>query len=267
MVACPPFAMAPYPRMEPPSHRPKEMKVLCLGMSRTGTMSLYTALKELGYTCYHMAECSLDNSNNSLANWNQAIEAKFHGKGRVYKGSTDFDKMLWRYDAVTDIPCILFAEELMDAYPDAQIILTNRDVETWVPSMERSFISILGMKRWRILERLDNVWTRPYFQLLTSVLHIWTNGNWYDHNHLMKSFEAHYAHVREAARARGRPVLEYRVQEGWGPLCRFLEKEQPGHPFPRVNGGDWIAQYHIVVSWFVLVNLKRGRLYERKEGR
>lgn len=33
-----PFSTVPYPPMEPPAHREKKMKVLALGMSRTGTM-------------------------------------------------------------------------------------------------------------------------------------------------------------------------------------------------------------------------------------
>ncbi len=30
-------------------------------------------------------------------------------------------------------------------------------------------------------------------------------------------------------------LLIYDVSEGWGPLCRFLELEEPGEPFPRKN--------------------------------
>jgi hypothetical protein len=45
----------------------------------------------------------------------------------------------------------------MDAYPDAQIILTTRDVNEWLPSMERAFYKVLNMKRWRLLELFDYV--------------------------------------------------------------------------------------------------------------
>lgn len=62
-----------------------------------GELALYTALNKLGYNCYHMAECSLDAANDSLLLWRQAIEAKYHGKGRMFEGK-DFDQMLWRYD-------------------------------------------------------------------------------------------------------------------------------------------------------------------------
>lgn len=62
--------------------------------------ALYVALKELGYTCYHMAECNLDQQNNSLSLWNRAIDAIFNGIGRKFAGA-DFDQMLWRYDVTS----------------------------------------------------------------------------------------------------------------------------------------------------------------------
>lgn len=39
-----------------PGTRTKPMRVLCLGASRTGTMSIYTALHKLGFRVYHMNE-------------------------------------------------------------------------------------------------------------------------------------------------------------------------------------------------------------------
>lgn len=33
-------------------------------------------------------------------------------------------------------------------------------------------------------------------------------------------------------------LLEWTVQEGWEPLCNFLEKEVPDEPFPHVNTKD-----------------------------
>jgi hypothetical protein len=33
-------------------------------------------------------------------------------------------------------------------------------------------------------------------------------------------------------------LLEWTVQEGWEPLCRFLDKDVPDEPFPHVNTKD-----------------------------
>lgn len=49
----------------------------------------------------------------------------------------------------------------MDAYPEAQIVLTTRPVEPWLASMERTFYAILSWKRWRVLELIDPVLITP----------------------------------------------------------------------------------------------------------
>ena len=89
--------------------------------------------------------------------------------------------------------------------------------------------------------------TRHYMPILKASLAHWTGGNWTNKSQLPRGFEKHYDHVRKAAAARGREVLEYRVQDGWRPLCRFLEKEVPSEPFPRVNEGDFVIKLHHII--------------------
>jgi hypothetical protein len=86
--------------------------------------------------------------------WLQAMRAKFNGEGPLY-GKQEWDKLLGhcqvgscfeirtmsvtRYEqilrenfqAVCDVPAVCFAKELMQAYPEAKVILTNRDIESW----------------------------------------------------------------------------------------------------------------------------------------
>lgn len=103
------------------------MRVLCLGYSRTGTFGLFLALQMLGYKPYHMAAV-MKNPKTIMPCWNDAMEAKYEGKGRPY-GREEFDKLLGRHDAVLDVPCILFAEEFIKMYPDAKVVLTERPVD------------------------------------------------------------------------------------------------------------------------------------------
>jgi len=44
------------------------------------------------------------------------------------------------------MPCILFVDELLEAYPDAKVILTSRDEDSWVVSMDKTVFELL---RWR----------------------------------------------------------------------------------------------------------------------
>ena len=62
--------------------------------------------------------------------WAQAFRAKFEGKGKPFRRA-EFDMLLGHCQAVVDNPCICFAEELIAAYPEAKVILTNRDVNDW----------------------------------------------------------------------------------------------------------------------------------------
>lgn len=39
-------------------------------------------------------------------------------------------------------------------------------------------------------------------------------------------------------------LLEWSVEDGWEPLCKFLGKDVPDEPFPHLNaaGGGWKAR-------------------------
>lgn len=62
--------------------------------------------------------------------WLKALQAKFHGRGKRF-GREEFDQLLGHCQAVTDIPAACFAEELIEAYPNAKVILSYRDIDAW----------------------------------------------------------------------------------------------------------------------------------------
>ncbi|KAH6889401.1 hypothetical protein B0T10DRAFT_460066 [Thelonectria olida] len=57
------------------------------------------------------------------------------GKGKRW-GREEFDKILGGYDAVADVLAICFVEELVAAYPEAKVIVSQRDVDSWLRSMD-----------------------------------------------------------------------------------------------------------------------------------
>lgn len=88
------------------------------------------ALKLLGINqLYHGWQTIFDNARDNKY-WLEAIEAKFDGKGKPY-GRAEFDRLLGHCQGVSDLPAILFAKELIEAYPEAKVILTHRNFETW----------------------------------------------------------------------------------------------------------------------------------------
>jgi len=66
--------------------------------------------------------------------WQEAIDRKFFGAGTPF-GKQEFDQLLHNYGALSsDTPAIAFAEDLIEAYPEAKVVLVERDVDSWYES-------------------------------------------------------------------------------------------------------------------------------------
>lgn len=124
------------------------MKVLALGLGRSGTDSLRTALEELGYAApYHGWQTAGEGGTGDAVQWCRLLVRKYCNNQQ--DGSSckitaeDFDAILGGSEAVTDLPCAVFARELLTAYPDAKVIINTRaDVDKWYESMEQTFCAI-----------------------------------------------------------------------------------------------------------------------------
>jgi hypothetical protein len=76
--------------------------------------------------------------------------------------------------------------------------------------------------------RMHSRWTRPAFKRSWEILF---DGDF--PNNAKSGYDRHYEHVRSLV-PKDR-LLEYRVQDGWEPLCKFLKVDHPGIEFPRGN--------------------------------
>ena len=68
--------------------------------------------------------------------------------------------------AALDVPVVLFAEELIATYPDAKIILTNRNVDSWHKSCSSTVFGVATNSYVRILKHLDPTFLGPWTRLL-----------------------------------------------------------------------------------------------------
>ena len=127
------------------------LKVLHASLFRMGTWSMAKAYRILGYRTFH----ALDEPWR--VNWVQlgeAVEGTWPSvpKARPRPPFTrdDWDE-LWgnEYDVVCDTSAP-FTLELFRAYPDAKVVLVQRDYDSWWPSFRS--------------EILDNLFT-PFFEL------------------------------------------------------------------------------------------------------
>ena len=136
----------------PPRVRTKPMQVLCVGFSRSGTESLQHALITLGYDhTYHGWDISFESPLRIKA-WVRLCRKKWFGSedGDVKITAAEFDEVLGHAVAVTDLPGSCFATELIEAYPDAKVILNVREMDAWHRSAVKSLVQGVN-ENWMII--------------------------------------------------------------------------------------------------------------------
>lgn len=236
-----------------PIRRTKPMRILCLGQSRTGTMAVFTALKQLGYTPYHIS-VAIGSSKTNLNLWREALDAKFYGKGKPW-GREEFDKILGLYDTVVDIPAICFVEELVAAYPEAKVIVTQRDVDGWLNNMDSTGGRVLRWPLWNTISRWDPALAGPFYEFSKKAMPASFNTmtDFSKKSPARQAFHDHYELVKKTVPV-GR-MLEFRVQEGWEPLCKFLGAEIPAGEFPRLDDSRQFVLAHSLMWWVAFAKM------------
>ncbi|MEO6348371.1 MAG: sulfotransferase family protein [Aquaticitalea sp.] len=205
------------------------LKIIGAGFGRTGTLSTKTALEMLGYPCYHMFEVIENKANKThLDFWNEVANAP-SGKHHEWK------KVFENYTATMDNPASCVWRELLDAYPDAKVILTlhPRGPEAWYESTMDTIYFTESMWQFKFLKLFT-----PFAKKMgnmTSKL-IWQRF----HKGTMKNKEAAIAryldHVEVVkAVVPSEKLLIFTADQGWEPICNFLEAEVPNSKFPNVN--------------------------------
>jgi hypothetical protein len=142
----------------------------------------------------------------------------------------DWDALFAGHGAAVDYPAAAFWPELMEAYPDALILLSVRDTEDWWRSASRTvFPSVRELPPGRLRDMMEALWSTRFTMAFD------------DEQAARASFEAHNERVR-----RGVPrerLLEWRPGDGWEPICRALDLPVPDEPFPHVNTtADFLEQ-------------------------
>jgi hypothetical protein len=236
--------------------RQKPMRILVLGMCRTGTTSLSVALRRLGYTPHQMREV-LTNPTD-LALWQEAINVTLlaprdrPADQRYLKpyGTPEFDKLLAEYDVVMDLPGCVFAEQLVEAYPDAKVILTTRDYDEWETSMQESLWCFCTWWVFALARYFNVTQMAPLMRLMYSVFRV-HNGNHYGGPQSKAAFERHNDTVRSLVPKER--LLEINPDEStWEPLCEFLDQRVLAEGFPRVKE-DKTMRAGLETAWWGMV--------------
>jgi len=236
--------------------RKKPMRILVLGMCRTGTTSISTALRKLGYTPHQMRDVLINPTD--LALWQEAINLTlFPPRDRPASqrnlapyAKPEFDKLLSDHDVVMDLPGCIFVKQLVEAYPDAKVILTTRDYDEWEKSMQESLWCLCTWRLFVFARYFNISQLAPLIRLMHTVFRV-HNGNTYGRPESKAAFEKHYDTVRSIVPADR--LLEIDPDDTtWDPLCAFLERKVPDEAFPRVKE-DKTMRAGLEGAWWSIV--------------
>ena len=157
---------------------------------------------------------------------------------RTYTGipftRADWDEVFGRCEAVTDVASF-FAPQLVEAYPEAKVVLVVRDEEGWLRSTRQSLEMVFDP-----VAKVFHRWVEPAIGSYSGPAAARFHAGWFRGD----TVEGAMANARERYREHNDTIrkmvpperlLEFQLADGWAPLCEFLGKEVPDVPFPRVN--------------------------------
>lgn len=166
---------------------------------------------------------------------------------------------------------VLFADELIEAYPNTKVILSMRDASKWASSMQESIWLVHSWSTWDIIA--------PFHTLIS----LWRKCDTMDWDCFINSsperpsmkpkrrdyqtdkyralaiqrFHEHNDHIRKSVPKEN--LLEFQPQSGWKPLCDFLGHEVPNEEYPRAWDKEALVTAATQMWWFgiatVLVKL------------
>ncbi|HVR98764.1 MAG TPA: sulfotransferase [Thermoanaerobaculia bacterium] len=187
-------------------------KVFGLGLSKTGTSSLAEALDRLGIRTIHYP---CDEST---------FECLRNGRYRL--------PVLEEYQGAVDIPVAPFYAQLDAEYPGSRFVLTVREPEAWLRSVELHW------------ELMMDWWHRyPDFKRFQEFISARVYGSaGFSRERFLHAYETHRRNVERYFRGRPHDLLVIDIcgGEGWEKLCPFLGVEVPAAPFPHAN--EWMHQ-------------------------
>ncbi len=182
-------------------------KVFGIGLSKTGTTSLGLGLKRLGIK-------TIDYPHDPTT-----LRELEQGDYRL--------SVLEHYQAVTDTPVAIYYAQLDRLFPGSKFILTVREKESWLRSVE---------EHWKFSEE----WAQRHlpFRRFTYFIHAAVYGTYaFERERFSFVYDQHVRNVLEYFHDRPDDLLVADVcsGDGYEKLCPFLGRPVLDENFPRAN--------------------------------
>lgn len=179
-------------------------KIICVGMSKTGTTTIDKCFEILGYKNLH---------------WGQRATMTYVESGPEALREEYLD----RYEAFSDYPWNLMYEYFDKNYNCKFIMTTRSDSERWFQSFKNHIKTIGHFRTGRLVYGFED----PEC----------------DRQKMLNFYWRHNGRVREYFKGRDNFIeMCWENGDGWEKLCKFLDRPIPVSEFPHENKGIYIKE-------------------------
>jgi Sulfotransferase domain len=193
-----------------------DLQIIGAGFWRTGTISLESAIKTLlGGKVLNMGEVMIN--SGSISMWRLAINNK----------NASLDSLTDGYVATLDWPAMAFWEELSLSHPNAKVLLSIRDAESWWESISKTVLINAPTR-----EAARSPWDHLVVELFEKKF-IGRNPTKID---AIAFYNAHNDRVIKTI-PKDRLII-WRTGDDWTSLCDGLKLPIPDKAFPHLNTAD-----------------------------
>lgn len=136
-------------------------------------------------------------------------------------------------DSFEDWPWIILYQQLDEAYPGSQFVLTKRNPRKWIQSYQNMLA-----RQGDASEELNEIRRILYGLPFPNV----------SESQLIDRYVRHNTEVEAYFQGRQNDLLIVNWEEGsrWEELCSFLSKELPSDPFPHSNKGTYSSNFSLL---------------------
>jgi len=202
---------------------------LCLGLPRTGTKSLTSALQILypNLKILHGITLTENLTKNDIKCFTSFLKNDF----------SSFNKYMNQYQIYSDLPFILFSEKIKIS-SNTIVIYTTRNPDDFAKSWSEYMMLSLNVinKHKSLLSTQCPLFSDAMILFDKCRKYpITQNYNLHDAIFNQDIGKKIYLEYDKQIKTKFSNFLKFNVSDGWGPLCSFLQEKQPNCDFPHVN--------------------------------
>jgi hypothetical protein len=148
---------------------------------------------------------------------------------RAWKREFIWDDIFDGYQAAVDWPVAAFWPQLMEAYPEAKIILSTREPEAWYESAKNTIFKSMD-------EGINskNQAIRKRILMAKEIIVDGTfNGKLNDKKHCIKIYNENIARCKKEVDSDR--LITFNPKDGWDSLCKQLACPIPNVDYPFIN--------------------------------